>query len=284
MEKTGLSQNAVRVTWLGTAGVFITDGETGILIDPYVSRFGMSRIALGLQLSSNRDLVRQWVAKLGKENINAVIVSHSHFDHVADAPYFAMETNAPLIGTQSSLNVGRGAGLAEDKLMVVKPGDTLQFGKFNVKFIESQHGPAFLGRIPFPGTIDKPLVPPAKASDYRLGGVFSLLITHPSGSILHHGSAGFKPGMYDDTTADVLLLGIGGRGDTEQYLQDVALKTRAKLVVPIHFDNFFKPLDDGMSYLPMVKFDEFYQKAEKHQSEFTVRTLPFCKEVVILPR
>jgi L-ascorbate metabolism protein UlaG (beta-lactamase superfamily) len=284
MDKSVTSKNSVRVTWLGTAGMFITDGETGILIDPYVSRFSMSSVAFGLPLSTNRDLVRKWADKLGRENINAVIVSHSHFDHVADAPYFAMEANAPLIGTESTMNVGKGAGLAENKLIAAKPGQTLKFGKFTVKFIESLHGPAFLGRVPYPGTIDIPLNQPAKASDYRLGGVFALLITHPYGTILHHGSAGFKPEMYDDgTVADVLFLGIGGRGDTDQYLKNVALKTRARLVVPIHFDNFFKPLEDEMSYLPMVKFDEFYRKAEKRRSDFTVRTLPFCEEVVILP-
>jgi L-ascorbate metabolism protein UlaG (beta-lactamase superfamily) len=283
IEKTVTPQKSVRMTWLGTAGMFITDGKTGILIDPYVSRFGMSKIVFGSPLEPNCALIRKWAEKLGRENITAVIVSHSHFDHVADAPYFAIEADAPLIGTESTINVGRGAGMAESKLIAVKPGRTMRFGDFTVKFIESAHGPAFLGRVPYPGTIDQPLIPPAAAGDYRLGGVFALLITHPSGTILHHGSAGFKPEMYDGIAVDAILLGIGGRGDTDQYLENVVLKTRARLVVPIHLDNFFKPLEDGMSFLPMVKFDEFYRKAEKHRSAFTIRTMPFCEEVAILP-
>jgi L-ascorbate metabolism protein UlaG (beta-lactamase superfamily) len=284
MDTSVTSKNSVRATWLGTAGMFITDGETGILIDPYVSRFGLSKITLGLALSTNRDLVKKWVDKLGRENIKAVIVSHSHFDHVADAPYFAMEANAPLVGTESTMNVGRGAGMAERKLIAAQPGQTITIGKFTVKFIESLHGPTLLGRVPYPGTIDMPLAQPAKATNYRLGGVFALLITHPYGTILHHGSAGFKPGMYDDgTAADVLLLGIGGRGDTEQYLENVVLETRTRHVIPIHFDNFFKPLDDEMSFLPFVKFNEFCRTAEQHRSEFTVQTLPLFKEVEILP-
>ncbi|PKN87450.1 MAG: MBL fold metallo-hydrolase [Deltaproteobacteria bacterium HGW-Deltaproteobacteria-1] len=243
----------------------------------------MSAVALRLPLKPDRALVRKWVEKLGREKITAVIVSHSHFDHTADAPYFAIEAGAPLIGTESTVNVGRGAGLEESKLIAVKPGQTMTFGDFTVRFIESVHGPAVLGRVPFPGTIDKPLVPPAAARKYRLGGVFALLIAHPTGTILHHGSAGFKPDMYDGISVDVLLQGISGRGDTDQYLENVALKTRAKLVVPIHMDNFFKPIKDGMSFLPMVKFDEFCRKAEQHRSIFTMRTIPFCKEVRILP-
>ena len=283
IERTVTPQKSVRMTWLGTAGMFITDGKTGILIDPYVSRFGISKIVFSSPLEPNCALIRKWAEKLGRENITAVIVSHSHFDHVADAPYFAIEADAPLIGTESTINVGRGAGMAESKLIAVKPDQTMRFGDFTVKFIESAHGPALLGRVPYPGTIDQPLIPPAAAGDYRLGGVFALLISHPSGAILHHGSAGFKPGMYDGIAVDVIFLGIGGRGDTDQYLENVVLKTRARLLVPIHLDNFFKPLEDGMSFLPMLKFAEFYRKADKHQSAFTLRTMPFCEEVAILP-
>jgi L-ascorbate metabolism protein UlaG (beta-lactamase superfamily) len=242
----------------------------------------MSKMVFGSPLEPNCALIRKWAEKLGRENITAVIVGHSHFDHVADAPYFAIEADAPLIGTESTMNVGRGAGMAESKLIAVKSGRTMRIGDFTVKFIESAHA-AFLGHVPYPGTIDKPLIPPAAVGDYRMGGVFALLITHPSGTILHHGSAGFKPEMYDGIAVDAIFLAIGGREDTDQYLENVVLKTRARLVVPVHIDNFYKPLEDGMSFFPMMKFDEFYRKADKHGSVFTLRTMPFCEEVAILP-
>lgn len=283
MDTSGPGQGGVCLTWMGTAGMFITDGETGILIDPYVSRFSLGTVAFRLPLKPDRTLIRNWAEKLGREKIKSIIVSHSHFDHAADAPYFAIETGAPLVGTESTLNVGRGAGVAENKLIAATPGKITSFGNFTIKFIESVHGPALLGRIPYPGTIDEPLIPPAAAGKYRLGGVFALLVTHPAGTILHHGSAGFKTGMYDGIAADVLLLGISGRGNTDQYLENVALKSRAKLVVPIHADNFFKPLEEGMSFLPAVKFGEFCRKAEKYRVMFMMRTIPLCKEVKILP-
>jgi hypothetical protein len=89
--------------------------------------------------------------------------------------------------------------------------------------------------------------------------------------------------MYDGISVDVVLLGISGRGDTDQYLENVALKTGAKLVVPIHLDNFFKPLQNGLSLLPTVKFGEFCRKAEQHRAIFMLRTIPLCKEVNLLP-
>jgi L-ascorbate metabolism protein UlaG (beta-lactamase superfamily) len=278
-----VEDRTVSVLWLGTAGVLISDSQTGILIDPYVSRFGLFKIATGLPLQPDKETVQKWVERLGKNNIQAVVVSHSHFDHCLDAPYFAMQTGAPLIGSKSTLNVGRGASLVEAQLEAVKPGREITVGEFKLKFIESIHGPAFLGRVPYPGTIDKPLIGYHPAKAYKLGQVYAIFISHPSGTIVHHGSAGFIPGMYKGITADVVLLGISGRGDTQTYLENVPLKLGAKLLIPIHFDNFFMPLAKKMKILPTVRFKEFLKAAYRHRASFELKTLPIGEKVAILP-
>jgi L-ascorbate metabolism protein UlaG (beta-lactamase superfamily) len=277
------ARGEVRVTWLGTAGVLISDGKTGLLIDPYVSRFSMTRILLRSVLKPDLVLINEWLTKMGGRHIRAVIVSHSHFDHSVDAPYFARLSGAPLIGSASTMNIGKGAGLQDSQLQPVKPGRSLRIGQFAIQCIESRHGPAMFGKIPYPGEITKPLIQPARAGDYRVGTVFSLLIRHPSGTILHHGSAGFIPGMYDGIKADAVLLGIAGRGDSEHYLDEVALKTGTRMVIPIHYDNFFKPLDKDLSFLPLVDFDGFVQIAEKYKSSFSLKTLPIGEPVPLLP-
>jgi L-ascorbate metabolism protein UlaG (beta-lactamase superfamily) len=273
----------VSLTWLGTAGVLISDGDTGILIDPYVSRFGLFKIATGFPLQPNKEAVKKWVARLGKDNIQAVVVSHSHFDHCLDAPYFALETDALLIGSESTLNVGRGASLSKEQLKKVETEQPMEFGSFTLKFIESRHGPAFLGRVPYPGTIDKPLIGPHPAKDYKLGRTYAILISHPAGTILHHGSAGFISGMYEGVTADVVLLGIVGRGDTQTYLKNIPLKLGAGLLIPIHFDNFFRSLEKKMRILPSVRFKEFLSVANRHHNRFELKTLTIGEKTAILP-
>ena len=275
--------NAVSITWLGTAGMLVSDGLAGILIDPYVSRFGFLKIAMGLPLLPDKVLVKRWMARLEKVCVGVVAVSHSHFDHCLDAPYFAMEAGAFLMGSESTLNVGRGASLAEDCLKAVKPDQSITIGAFTLQFIESCHGPAFLGRVPYPGTIDKPLVPPQAARDYKLGQTYAILISHPSGTILHHGSAGFVPDMYEGITADVVLLGIAGRGDTEAYLKNIPLKLEAKIVIPIHFDNFFVRLEKGLRILPTVHFREICAVADRHCDSFKLKTLSLGEKTSILP-
>lgn len=261
----------VNLVWLGTAGVLISDNETGILIDPYVSRLGIFKVALRRPLHPDKEYIKKWASRFGTKSIQAVAVSHSHFDHALDAPYFALEAGATLIGSASTMNVGRGAGLTEKYLREAIPGETINIGAFALRFIESAHGPAFLGRVPYPGTIDKPLIPPRPAGDYKLGKTFAILISHPSGAIVHHGSAGFVDGMYEGITADVVLLGLIGRGGTQTYLKNIPLQLGAKLVIPIHFDNFFISLGKKMRIMPSARFKEFLSTAERHRSNFELK-------------
>jgi L-ascorbate metabolism protein UlaG (beta-lactamase superfamily) len=234
-------------------------------------------------LPPDKETVKKWLLRLKGNSLHGVVVSHSHFDHCLDAPYFARETGALLVGSESTLNAGRGAGLTGKYLRKAVPGETINIGTFAIKFIESIHGPAFLGRVPYPGEIDKPLIPPRPARDYKLGDTYAIMISHPSGTVVHHGSAGFIPGMYEGIKADVVLLGIAGRGDTEAYLQNVPLKLGAKLIIPIHFDNFFIPLEKKMKNLPGVRLNEFLAKAEKHRDGFSLKVPSIGQKEVILP-
>lgn len=43
--------------WLGTAGVFISDSDCGILMAPYVSRFGLFEIAMGIPLQPDKESI-----------------------------------------------------------------------------------------------------------------------------------------------------------------------------------------------------------------------------------
>ncbi len=242
---------------MGTAGFLVADGRDSFYIDPYVSRYSLLRVLAGLPLPPRVDLVRRWIGLTGGGSAGAVVVSHSHFDHALDAPFFAEQTGAVLVGSESAANVGRGAGLNESRIRSVGPGDVYRVGAFAVRFVESVHGFGLFGRTPYPGAIDKPLSPPAPAAAYRLGTVFSLVIEHPLGTIVHHGSAGHFSGMFGSLRADVLLLCIAGRGNTGAYLESTAVACCAKTLIPTHFDDFFRPLGARSRHLPMVRMKEF---------------------------
>ena len=100
----------------------------------------------------------------------------------------------------------------------------------------------------FPGEITAPVLPPTRASAYRCGEAWSILLTHDSGpSVLVQGSAGFVPGALAGQHADVVYLGVGQLGvQPEEYLEaywdETVRSVGARRAVLTHWDDFFAPL------------------------------------------
>jgi L-ascorbate metabolism protein UlaG (beta-lactamase superfamily) len=274
--KGGLS-----ISWLGTTGLVVSDGTDALLVDPFVTRPPLWKVALARPLSPDAAAVGRLYSMIRGAPVRAVLVSHSHYDHSMDAPAFAQLFNCPLLGSLSTVNVARGFCLDGGCIQEITGGDVLRIGKFSVSVLESVHGPALFGRIPYQGAIDEPLVPPVPVSRYRLGTAFSFRVRHPRGSLVIHTSAGFRRGMFDGLNADAVLLGIGGRGDTAGYLEAVVRPLGNPVIVPIHWDHFFIPLDQPLKPLAGVHMKEFFDTAER-LFPGKVRTLPLL-DAVSLP-
>ncbi len=268
----------VRVTWLGTAGVRVDDGWTALLIDPFVTRVGVGAIVFGKGLTTDPEQA----AIVDTRDVAAVLVTHSHYDHLVDAPYFAEQADAELLGSLSTVNVGRVAGLPESRLVAVEPGQPRIYGDFTVTFVESLHGPALFGRVPFPGAIEPRIELPASASEYKMGGAYGIVIEHPAGTIVHHASASWIDGMYEGVQADVVLLGLAGRDDTTDYLAHVVDATGAKRVIPIHWDNFFRGFDEPLKAIRAAKIDEFFATVDASRPDLSIESLPLLQPRTVL--
>src|SRR5262249_10499549 len=87
---------SVRVTWLGTAGFAVQHDEHVLLLDPYLTRPSLSR-CLVAPLQSDAALVRRLVPRA-----DAIVLSHTHFDHALDTPEIARQTGARIFGSRSA--------------------------------------------------------------------------------------------------------------------------------------------------------------------------------------
>jgi L-ascorbate metabolism protein UlaG (beta-lactamase superfamily) len=246
--------SALRVTWLGVSTLLFDDGKTAWMTDGFFSRPGVLRTGLG-HVQPEWPAIRAALAKSGVERLAGVVVLHSHYDHALDAPVVAKVSGARLIGSASTAQIGRGQGLAEPAIVVVPDaGGSVQLGEFQLQLIASAHAP----EDHFPGQITAPLVPPSRASAYKTGAAYSLLVTHHGKRVLVQASAGFVAGALRGVQADTVLLGIGlmGKQDAgfrQRYWQEVVGGTGAKRVLPIHWDDFFIPLDQGrLAPLPWI--------------------------------
>ena len=244
-------------TWLGVATLLLDDGSSALLTDGYFSRPSLARVAAG-KVSPSPARVDGCLARAKVSRLEAVIPVHTHIDHVLDSALVADRTGAQLVGGESAANVGRGYGLAEDRLVVASPGEPIRLGAFDVTLVESHHCPPDR----FPGTIDTPLTPPVRASDFRCGEAWSALVHHrPSDRrLLIQGSAGFVKGALDGRRADAVYLSVGQLGlQPRSYLLDYWTETvravGARRVILIHWDDFFSPLSKPLRALPYAGDD-----------------------------
>lgn len=248
-----LGQGKVSVLFLGVTTLLFEDGETALMTDGYFTRPSNIQRVL---VQPDPALISKTLARAGVQKLAAVMTVHSHFDHALDSPRVAQDTGALLVGSESTANIGRGQGLPESAIKVVKGGDSLSFGKFKVSFVKSAHLPAQFAL----GDITAPLKFPASVNDMKVGDALSILIEHESGgSYLIQGSAGYVPGALAGKKADVVFLGAGGLGAKDDAYVDAYWKENvqtvgAKRVIPVHWDNFYLPLD--VALVPAPGFDK----------------------------
>jgi L-ascorbate metabolism protein UlaG (beta-lactamase superfamily) len=243
------SQGAVTATFLGTTSVLFEDGETSILSDGFVTRPAL--LELGRPIVPDETRIRRTMEKLGVRSLDAVFTGHTHYDHALDAPQIARQTGAVLIGSESTSNLGRAVGLPAERIRVVSDGSRLTFGKFELTFVESRHSPDDR----YPGDIDAPFEVPAPVSRWRTGKTWSVFVRHVNRTLLVHGSANFKPGALRGRPAEVVFLGIGALGRqpadfVRAYWDEVVRATGASRVIVVHWDDFFRSLDEPLRPMP----------------------------------
>lgn len=78
------------------------------------------------------------------DKIKGLVVTHGHEDHIGAIPYLLKECNIPVYGTALTVGLVEGK-LREHKLIssanlnVIKPGDKISLGCFNIEFIHVNH-------------------------------------------------------------------------------------------------------------------------------------------------
>jgi L-ascorbate metabolism protein UlaG (beta-lactamase superfamily) len=242
---------AVTVRWTGTSTLLFSDGTTDWMVDGWFSRPGPLRVVAGT-IEPDLAAIEAGLERNGVRRLAAVIPAHSHYDHAMDAPEVARRTGALLVGSEATAQIGRGWGLDESRIRVVRDRETLRFGRFMVTLIESRHfqfpNPAVAERALSDPEIREPLVPPVGAFDYRLGKAYAIHVAHPRGSCLIQASAGYVEGGLSGLEADVVFLGVGGLGTQapgyrEAYWKETVNQLGASRVVPIHWDSLTGPIE-----------------------------------------
>lgn len=245
---TQASESGIELRFIGTTGVVISDGTDTLVIDGFVTRPSLQKLLLS-PIRPDADEVQTVRAMTGVETLGAIMVTHSHFDHAMDAPEWVRQAGGEVWGTTSTRNIASAEGIHTAR--IVSAGQSRTLGDFTVSFFDLAHAPKEL----MGGEIGDDFSLPAKASDYKSGGGLGFYFVYGQCRILAVPSAGTIHADLKDYPADIVLLSIGmlGKQDEayiEKYWRKAVVDSGAKLVIPVHWDDFARSFEKPVKPLP----------------------------------
>jgi L-ascorbate metabolism protein UlaG (beta-lactamase superfamily) len=247
-----VQKDAVRVTYLGTNGYQFETAGRALLIDPYFSRISLPRAALGWPVRSDSSRVRDGLTQLAP-TVDAILVTHGHFDHLLDVPAIMRTTGGRLVASQTSVELAKRAGAPADRCQAVKAGSSRQVGPWHITVFPASHDHIFLIGVPFNGTISNG-GPPQTAADWVCGEPLSYLI-EANGFRIFIDSGGTPAVLPPSGIApiDLAILGVA-LPDARARLAAAVACLRPRYFLPSHQDDFFQPLDRGFQFGNLTDF------------------------------
>jgi L-ascorbate metabolism protein UlaG (beta-lactamase superfamily) len=244
------------LTYLGVAGFRLESGGANLLFDPYVSRLAVPDFNARVE----PDLAS--IARYTPTRADAILISHSHFDHVLDAPSIALRTGAVLLGTDSTAVLARSAGVPDAQIIAAHGGEHFKLGAFDVRVVPALHS--------LTGQPNLPIAPgqalPLRANDYQEGNTLQYFVRVNGHALYFVGTANFVDAAVRGMHPDVAIVATGLRHKLPDYtcrlLRALGFPAR---VLANHFDAWQEPLVPGnMPLKPETATDLEAFTAEVH--------------------
>src|SRR5512136_317987 len=112
--------------WLGAAGLELSYNGFTLLVDPYLSRVPILR-ALFCRIKPDEQKVFSRITAA-----DAILVTHSHFDHLMDVPLIAKKFGCPAYGSPNTCSLLERCDAPLSNIRKAAPGDEFSIGPFSV--------------------------------------------------------------------------------------------------------------------------------------------------------
>jgi L-ascorbate metabolism protein UlaG (beta-lactamase superfamily) len=264
--------DGLEVEWLGVSGYRIgAEGKT-LFVDPYLSRVPFGELLRRRAALPDPAALDRFVHAPGE--VVGVLVGHTHFDHAVDAPAIARRFGCKAYGSDSLLTLMGLHGLAA-QTVEVEPYRTYELGPFEVSFTPSVHSKLLLGlAVPYDGDLTCEHLDALSPAAYRCGQVWGITIKVAGVSFYHQGSANLIDDAVRERGVDVFLAGVAGRNFTDDYWQRIIPRLDPKVVVPTHYDNFFRPLGRPLEFVSDVRLSALPDEIASVSTAAQIAALP----------
>ena len=256
----------MKLTWYGTATIGLDDGETKLLFDPFV------RMNPRIETTPIE----------GFAGFDAVLVTHGHLDHIYSIPaLMKTDENVPVYCTETPKKTMVAFGAPENRIRVIRPGDTLAFGKFTVRVWQFRHivfDPIYILTVAPKCVLMLPRLFRQAYLNHKMPENHEIVayeITHEGKKIFLTGSFRDTPEITYPKNVDLLVLANGGSVFVPEKTKGFIDKYTPKAVLVDHFDDAFPPVTRSVS----VK--RLQRTVAKAHPEIRFIVPEICKEIEI---
>ncbi|MFD6281167.1 MBL fold metallo-hydrolase [Streptomyces sp. NPDC060209] len=245
--------------WLGVAGWELSFAGRSILFDPYLSRMpyadegGALDPALPLRLDP--DAVEHVAEKELTGPPELILISHGHFDHLADVPHLLsrpgwgdrrVRTLCDTTSRHLLAAMGTPARRMAD-VVAVSGGDHLQFDGYSVEVFRSLHSRQEDYTSFAPGTRDTVPARPRTLGDLVEGQTLSFQVSVEGGpSVLLNGTSNVAERELAGVRPDVAVIGMSGHAAVHGYPDRLLTALGSPpVLLPCHHDDMVTPLGDS---------------------------------------
>lgn len=270
------TDEAVEITYLGTAGMLLRRGDDAIMTAPFFSNPNMFRVGL-LPISPDCKRIEAGLARVNVTDVKAILVGHAHYDHLMDTLWVAKHKTpeAHLYGSDTMVNIAC-SKLPHDRLHSLQhcagdwwnSGDWAPIipGRVRVMALLSEHAPHIAGSITLFGGEVEPHTcrTPWTAWGWKEGQTLAYLIDFLDGNdgialrIHVQDSAsnppyGFPPpAVLAEHPVDVSILCVASFDQVSGYPEQLMRYLNPRQVVLTHWDNFFRSQACTLSAVPFL--------------------------------
>ncbi|MBQ8077113.1 MAG: MBL fold metallo-hydrolase [Eubacterium sp.] len=269
-----------KITFFGTTTLLFDDGKDQIFFDAHFTRPSIKQYLRGELVRTDTDMCDNIIKKHNIDRLRAIFVSHTHHDHVMDAPYIANRCGAKIYGSESAKNVAIGGKVKKTNIEVFEEGSCYTIGDYKIKILKALHSKPTIINDNIGQPIEEPLVQPTALWNYLEGGSYDFVMEHGDKKILFHPSFNYIEGKLDGVHADIAFLGVAGLAkatpeEEKTYFAETAEKVGAHLIIPVHWDNFFIPLNHTIEEMPeyVDKSNDVFFKTSKYCADNDINFL-----------